>query len=295
MSVGPHDALFSHLATRELIRLMQTCSRIRALVTDVCFSVDRLLTPFFGDTAKIKQFRELQCRTDTVISGSTALQFFNRLTWPNSDLDLYVPHASAALVARFLRDSGYAFRPRDSKRKYAYIQLFYDGPAYYHSGVADVLDFHNDSKQIQIIVFSTPSAMEVIAGFHSTCVMNVITHDAAFALFPWSTFVTKEAVKVRGVSWSREEGREAGRRKYEERGWKMIKTRSPDCKSELGFRMHRAVGDCFTWTISLPSLPPSSGLQRSDFIREFQWRLDRNGEQTSVMKYIASRGVYIKP
>ncbi|KAF7340793.1 NADPH-dependent methylglyoxal reductase GRE2 [Mycena sanguinolenta] len=296
MRRAPHDTFFSHIPTRELVRLMQTCCRIYGLVKDRCFNVDHLLIPFFGDAAKANQFRELQRQTQTVISGSTALQFFNRLTWPDSDLDLYVPHASAAFIVLFLRDSGYAFRPREIQRKDPSLQLFDDGPKDYHErGIIDVLDFHNESKKIQVIIFGTPSSMEVIAGFHSTCVMNVITHDVAFALYPWSTFVTKEAVKVKSVSWSTEEGKEAARRKYEERGWKMLKHPSPNCTSELGVRMHRSVGDRFTWTISLPCLPPSFGRARSDFIREFQWRLDRDGEETSMMKHIVSLGTYTTP
>ncbi|KAF8184150.1 hypothetical protein K438DRAFT_1487164, partial [Mycena galopus ATCC 62051] len=89
----------------ELVRLMQTCRRIHSLVKDACFDADRLLFPFFG--AKARDFREIQAHTGTIISGSMALQFFNRLTWPNSDLDLYVSLPSASITVLFLVEAGY--------------------------------------------------------------------------------------------------------------------------------------------------------------------------------------------
>ncbi|KAF7340780.1 DUF607-domain-containing protein [Mycena sanguinolenta] len=250
MSMGPHDAFFSHIPNRELVLLMQTCRLICALVEDVCFNVDRLLIPFLGDTAKVKQFRELQRQTDTVISGSTALQFFNRLIWPNSDLDLYVPHASAAVAALFLRESGYTYHPRELQCKDASSQLLNDGLKDHHGrGIVDVLDFHNGSKKIQVIIVVTPSPMEVIAGFHSTCVMNVIAYDKAYALYPWSTFVKQEALTVRSTAHQETAEREAAREKYKNRGWKMIEYPSSTRKCD-GVRMNRSVGDRFTWTIS---------------------------------------------
>ncbi|KAF8184151.1 hypothetical protein K438DRAFT_1536365, partial [Mycena galopus ATCC 62051] len=84
-------------------------------------------------------------------------------------------------------------------------------------------------------------------------VMNFMTHDKAFSLYPWSTFVTKQALVVNTGSAGAEEARE----KYIKRGWKMIRSPTLSLRSELGVvtmlhsKTDRSVGDSFTWTISL--------------------------------------------
>ncbi|KAJ6510857.1 hypothetical protein C8R45DRAFT_965379 [Mycena sanguinolenta] len=290
MNMGPHDAFFSHLSTRELVRLMQTCRRIRSLVKSVCFNVDRLLIPFFGDTVKVARFRQIQRRTGTIISGSTAVQFFNRLTWPESDLDLYVPRETAAIVVLFIRESGYTFHPREVQEKNASVQLCDESPQdYMGPGIADVLDFYNGNKKIQVIIpINDKSPMEIIVNFHSTCVMNIITHNKAFSLYPWSTFIKKEALIVQLVGdeepWAREAGRETGREKYIERGWKMVEYPSPSCRSELGVRMNRSVGDHLTWGISLPSVYYYPfRITAADSIRSFRWHIECDGDATFMV------------
>jgi hypothetical protein len=77
------------------------------------FSIDRLLLRFFPDPAK---FRAIQRSTNTLISGSTALQFFARTLWPESDLDLYLWPGREAMLARYLIDAGYHFSPNKVQR-----------------------------------------------------------------------------------------------------------------------------------------------------------------------------------
>ncbi|KAJ6530282.1 hypothetical protein B0H19DRAFT_1006407 [Mycena capillaripes] len=267
--MGPHHLLFAHIPTHDLVRLMCTCRRIYTLVKNVCFDLHRLLLPFFGDTTEVQRFRLMQSLTDTLISGSIALQYFNRLTWPESDLDVYVYRPSARIVVDFIVTNGYTFGPRKSQNKDVSEQLSVSisdiPPSYLGRGIADVLDFHKGDKKIQVIVAeSTP--METILGFHSTVVMNVITHDNAFALYPRLTFVTKQALVVETDG----AGQEAGKQKYVDRGWTMIRSPSLSRKSELGVRLLRWVGDKFTWTISLPPLT----IDTTDLCRINSWQLD---------------------
>ena len=72
------------------------------------FNVNRLLAPYFSDSLA---FRSLQARTGTLISGSTALQFFCEESWPGSDLDLYVPPQSKESVCRWVLGEGYMYKP----------------------------------------------------------------------------------------------------------------------------------------------------------------------------------------
>ncbi|KAJ7311551.1 hypothetical protein DFH08DRAFT_718193, partial [Mycena albidolilacea] len=224
--------------------------------------------------------RQIRSQTDTIISGSMAPQFFNRVTWPNTDLDLYVTRASAALAAFFLVENGYTFDPRKSQVKSVSVQLCASTrekpPSYLGRGIADVLDFHKGDKKIQLIV-ATTSPMEIILSFHSTAVMNIITHDTAYSLYPWSTFVTKQALVVETVG----AGQEAGGRKYAGRGWKMIRSPFPSCNSELGVRIARSVGDHFTWIISLPPISHLPLLhETTNLASAYAWELDCDGKTT---------------
>ncbi|KAF7341848.1 hypothetical protein MSAN_02040300 [Mycena sanguinolenta] len=275
LNMGPHDALFSLIPTRDLVQLSQTSSRIHARVNDVCFNITRLLCRFFGDSDGVAQFRQMQRSTGTLVSGSTALQFLNRLTWRDTDLDVYVTRGSAPAAACFIVDHGYSFQSRKSQNPYIDDQLdasaSYRTPSYLGRGIADVLDFHKGDNKIQLIVAST-DPMETIMSFHTTCVMNVITHDKALSLYPRSTFVTNEALVVETAG----AGQEAGRQKYADRGWTLIHTMSASRNSELGVRVRRSVGDRFTWTISLPPLP-ADPLKKADFILSCEWELDCDG------------------
>ncbi|KAJ7678347.1 hypothetical protein B0H17DRAFT_1235975 [Mycena rosella] len=258
LAMGPHDVLFSYISARELVRLMRTCRRVNWLVHDTCFNLIRLLISFFGDALEVARFQRMQARSATLISGSTALQFFNRLTYPGSDLDLYAHGPAAEFPVRFLLSNGYTFDPRKSQDADALAQLPASvrdkGPSYLGRGIADVLDFHKGSKKIQLIIAeSTP--METILSFHPTPVMNVLTHDRGYALYPRATFETATALIIETVG----AGQELGRQKYVDRGWPMTAAASVSRDSELGVRMVRWVGDAFTWTLPLrPDAPRDS-------------------------------------
>ncbi|KAJ7450074.1 hypothetical protein B0H11DRAFT_1928451 [Mycena galericulata] len=284
--MGPHNALFAQIPARDLVKLMRTCRRVYLLVHDTCFSITRLLSPFFGDPSEVARFRETQAQTATVISGSTALQFFNRLTYPDSDLDLYAYRELAYLPVHFLLDNGYTYNPRESpdpdqpsrsQDPDVFVQLFEAAQrtiSYLGRGIADVLDFRKGDKKIQLII-ATSTPMEIILSFHATCVMNIITHDKAYALYPNSTFVAKTALIVETSG----AGQEAGRQKYVDRGWTMVPTPSVSSTSELGVRAIRWVGDHFTWILPL-SPPPEDTHQ--DFCPLNSWYLDCADDTTTT-------------
>jgi hypothetical protein len=73
------------------------------------FNVDRHLSRFFEHP---RELRALQARTGTLVSGSDALQFFERKRWPGADLDLYAHPFEWKDVGRWLIDhAGYTFQP----------------------------------------------------------------------------------------------------------------------------------------------------------------------------------------
>ncbi|KAJ7205021.1 hypothetical protein GGX14DRAFT_569168 [Mycena pura] len=247
---------------------------MRCLILDMCFSLDRLLTRFFADASTVSQFRAIQRRTGALVSGSIALQLFDRSTWPESDLDLYVSSANSDvdIVVGFIERDGYKLdspipQGANLTTPLDIASIIDENSTYPLIGIEDVLTFCKGNKKIQVVL-TTSTPMEVVLGLHSTCVMNVITSDRAFALYPWATFVTKEALIVDTVR-----NQQAGRQKYTDRGWTMIPTSSLSSNSELGVRVARSLGDRFTWTMPLD--PVNYGIEEiANFELLTSWHLD---------------------
>src|SRR5258705_9274874 len=88
------DLILHGLSPAALIKYSQICRTTQAIAECYIlreFSLKRVLSRFFSPL-EIFSLRYFQARTQMFISGSTALQFFNRTFYPESDLDLYVEH-----------------------------------------------------------------------------------------------------------------------------------------------------------------------------------------------------------
>lgn len=123
-----------------------------------------------------------------LISGSTALQFFDRSHYPGSDLDVYVEHRYAGVIAHWFQSIGYTFEHRKAQdpdfhvafnntRKTLPDALIFHPSAiagYFGRGVANVFDFfkYNPSRKIQLIT-SFHSPLEVILHFHSSALTGL--------------------------------------------------------------------------------------------------------------------------
>ncbi|KAF8346478.1 hypothetical protein F5887DRAFT_861275, partial [Amanita rubescens] len=86
-----HD-IFDLLPIQDLLVLERTSRRMKVLKEAYCrftFSLQRVITPFLETDSHIIDFAYMMERTNAVISGSTALQFFERTIYQNADLDLY--------------------------------------------------------------------------------------------------------------------------------------------------------------------------------------------------------------
>lgn len=77
--LDPHDLLFLRSTTKQLSPSFETLFKTQ-------WNINRLLLRFVGDPVK---FRSQLSKHDALISGSFALQFFERRIWQDSDLDIY--------------------------------------------------------------------------------------------------------------------------------------------------------------------------------------------------------------
>ncbi|KAK0445761.1 hypothetical protein EV421DRAFT_1934810 [Armillaria borealis] len=222
----------------------------------------KLLSHYFTEE-EANKFRLLQAEFGVLISGSSGVQFFECVRYPDSDLDLYVEHKHCHAVGQFLLAAGYTFIPREKQKDGFYEVLsrvseavrqceFEESMTGYHCrGIADVYDFSRNGIQVQLIT-SKKSPMEVILSFHS------ITTSGS--------------------------GQEVGRGKYRDRGWKLFEYPSAfevtDSESEFQAGL-RWVGDrkCLTLPLSpIPSLAAFVKFPYPVHINSWNMKYDRDNE-----------------
>ncbi|KDQ51108.1 hypothetical protein JAAARDRAFT_211257 [Jaapia argillacea MUCL 33604] len=270
------DNILSQLSPAGLIRLGR-CSRTTlgavANFANRAFNINKHLSRFFPDPVA---FRSLQARTATLISGSSALQFFDRTFYPESDLDLYTFSEHGEEIGRWLQKRGYAFIAnsfQDDDFGVALNQPIRDGldqggealkdldlnhwQHYKIIGVNGIYCFEKVSQggtepplRVQIITASS-TPLECVLNFHCTVVMNVIAYDAAYSFYPVSTFEERRAL-TSGII-ARRQAIALG--KYSTRGWRIQASLNPfeqrDGPPPFYLNTVRWVGDRQTWTMAL--------------------------------------------
>jgi hypothetical protein len=185
------DRVFASLSPASILRYSRTYRSAYRAVSSYClrtFNINQHVSRFFSQPL---DFRSLQARTGLLISGSFALQFFDRTFYPNSDLDLYVDWRYSREVGHWLISDGYIFQPRRNMEQATFdmaVELLHANEPglptataltrqigtnpYFMRGVASVFNFFKTSPQgselkVQLITASqTP--MEIILQFHSS-------------------------------------------------------------------------------------------------------------------------------
>ncbi|KAF9034346.1 hypothetical protein BJ165DRAFT_676617 [Panaeolus papilionaceus] len=288
--VPSEDEFFDSLSPATLLRWAQIDTEARQSVqsyTRRTFVLARLLKPFFT-SEQYAAFRLLQEETGTLISGSVALHFFDRTPLSvYTDLDLYVDLRFCAQLGDWLMTIGYQYQsrdPTDSATFHEVLQQIEDewddvedaGPVSWFDNaspwpetpyqdpveIAEVFDFYKKGRKIQIIAcYNSP--LRVIMNFHSTCVMNFITHEKAYSLYPWGTFEERWSLIHRRDNYHHPTPDVIA--KYARRGWAMLSRVPPHSDQHLKFvaEKRRLVGDRYCWTITLDHARPDSDTDSS--------------------------------
>ncbi|KAF8431606.1 hypothetical protein L210DRAFT_962180 [Boletus edulis BED1] len=302
-----YDLVFACLSPRSLIQVAQTCRAASSAVTEFknrAFNINRHFSRHFSSPIA---FRSLQARTNTLVSGSNALQFLDRTFYPESDLDLYTHPGHSFEVAQFLIEvEGYHYVPRESQEKdwKVVTKDDWDGTerrvvsrpdtdhAYPMTSFKAVWTFkkqgvHQERLKVQIIEASS-SPLESILGFHSTCVMNFISSDAAYSLYPMATFEQRCTLGMPSLRSS--VGFFEAIEKYVKRGWRFYFVPTPNTmahpeRSPFFLEQARWVCDKHTWILPLnqtgvkqrPLLSPASPPLTCDPVLYNGWRFKRRG------------------
>lgn len=185
------ETIFSVLSPANAMRF----SRVARVTRDVMkiqnattYNIHRLLRTFFND---VVGFRCLQARTRTLISGSNALNLFDRMRYRDFDLDLYTHPGNAREVGLWLIAEGYEFQPVSDNAPQNFLECRFDawrpwetsrGDAHHipgfddelESGLSPVRDIHRfvreragEKREIKIMA-SVQNPMQCILGFNSS-------------------------------------------------------------------------------------------------------------------------------
>lgn len=172
------ETIFSCCSPANFLRFSRTCRVAHSAVrtyTARAFNINRHLCRFFTN---VSAFRSVQARTGTLVSGSNALQFFDRSHYPESDLDLYVHSHWGLEVGNHLLQAGYCFVPtriqnRSFEATVSDSNIFVNHWLYPIRGVAAIYTFTKRTLsepivelKIQLMIADAP--MEVILSFHSS-------------------------------------------------------------------------------------------------------------------------------
>ncbi|KAJ7595217.1 hypothetical protein C8J56DRAFT_1114950 [Mycena floridula] len=235
-----HDLICSCLSAKDLIALSRLNSVSWSCVAAYyrrAHNINKFLSRYFSSDEWIDRFRWLQAETGVLISGSTALQFFDRTLYPESDMDLYVHRDFSPQVAHFLLESAVLERAAVKQPEYGF------------AGMIDVFDFVHEDRRIQLIS-ALESPLDIILRYHSTVVINVIGHRNAYSLYPNGTFIQR-----RGLRFMFDEPSHGAVLKYEQRGWEFVSVVPFDMttnKTSYFQNGVRWVGDSQSWKIKLP-------------------------------------------
>jgi len=135
------DILLDNLSYKEVFRYSKTCKVAHQKVASYIRRKHKLETVLgkYFTTDQILDFRHLQAMTGMIISGSTALQFFERVLYPESDLDLYVEHRYMQPIALWLASIGYIYIPTNNSEQNG-VGNGANSPSATYSTLEEVLD-----------------------------------------------------------------------------------------------------------------------------------------------------------
>ncbi|KAK0219149.1 hypothetical protein IW262DRAFT_1274190, partial [Armillaria fumosa] len=215
----------------ELLRY-GTCSRLAfAWVSDTIsylYSTCKLLQEFFTANESYHIFRETQKRHGVLVSGSQVTGFFvhDTTSFKASNLDLYVNTKRESFLAIALIQVGYMLYTDLSREN---VDQSDDNELlsamgnhemilctkYVCSAIASIKEYHNDEGKIIQVIASHRPLMDIIFGFHSTCIMNVISYHYAYCLYPSATICDRVSVAHIGDDMNSIQARD----KWSARGW----------------------------------------------------------------------------
>lgn len=120
--------------------------------------------------------------TNTILSGSAALDMMMPGIFEPADLDFYCPRGTGVQVALYFYGAGYRLLPPPTG-----VRRGYGGICHGLHVVITMRHKEDSSKKINIVESSSLSPHAPVLFFHSTVVMNYVSSEAYTMLYPIMT------------------------------------------------------------------------------------------------------------
>ncbi|KAK0107305.1 hypothetical protein ONS95_004002 [Cadophora gregata] len=292
---GIFNALCCRLDTASLFALRRVTKSLHgdfAAHAKERWNVNRRLKHFVKHPQGL---RTMMARYNALISGSFVIQFFDDDFWKGSDLDIYVEREAAAAFGTYLaQNEEYRFE------KSSTIEHNYDLSGIYKTDtyLRGEKDSGNETK-IQIISTRSIPVSCMLGCFTSTAVMNFMSWNAAYSMFPELTFL--EPRRQLKLCTGQEDDNEMERiqahvEKYRKLGWKLLPQQDTKESPSPSLQVERTrrVGDHFSWKLALDvdGVQPSSV---PDYVLEhchFGIRCSNNSMGTEAREESYESGAY---
>lgn len=231
----------------ELVSAAQASKSLRAKTCNVLdVRLNHMLNRFFTDP---KQLRVLLTETDSVISGSFALELIAaRATWTCNDLDIYATSAGVDILSSFCEKQGYVtVRPATTaNNEAANDEPVTDNDDYASTlatnlGISQIIKFSNGSRKIDLIISNTDCSIYPITYFWNTTLFNFISGSTICSAYPRHIFQHHGQLLPRRA---REYRIPRLQEKYEKRGFTFQKCTANEPGYDAGLRRPtRVFGD----------------------------------------------------
>ncbi|QDS77712.1 hypothetical protein FKW77_004048 [Venturia effusa] len=253
--------IFNNVASRlpasDVFSLQRVCKATAPIYKELQrtgWNVDKRLGRFFRDPVL---FRWTLGINDALVSGSFALQFFERVMWKESDLDIFVQEGAGFdnMCSHLIEKEGYALQSHQAQEqlRHYHVDLLVEIKTFVRS--PSDTDLY---RKVQVISTSSIPIKSIICGFYTTALLNFITWNKAYSIFPVPTFRHYKTYPLVRI----DEYHETLFTKMHNRGWKTQPLRidkktddRPDpCPGFISSKApgHRRIGDSRSWKMDLP-------------------------------------------
>ncbi|TIA36902.1 hypothetical protein D6C79_08200 [Aureobasidium pullulans] len=273
------DNIYDHLGIADIVALTRVSKALSTLYTDFLslhWNVDKHLARF---VANPKALRHHMGMNRSLIVGSVPMQFFSRLCWKDSSLDILVengPEAEAMMA--YIASQGYR---KQTKLDMCHLHFDFEMTPFKRGGTAQAT--------VNLITISESTIWAFLVGSASmTANSCVIAWDKAYCLYPQYTHTHGKTMFAARLGRHGRGGRARTVRtsatRFQKRGW-LVSDRSvrpnPDLAEDYQFAVRqlcgtRRIGDIETWSIPFDCCDFSSDQFQLDstFIEKCTFRVE---------------------
>ncbi len=316
-----YEQLFPYLDTIDLILLSRTCKDLSGLYRDQVsrqWNINERLAGFVEDPLR---FRSVMATQNVLLSGECALRFMDRRSWDDVELDTFVEHgpAARAFLELLIKREGYSgwidtAGPPHKLHEFlsstsASREILQVGFTESLFGVIELLiaaldqtyRYRKQNKvagapllRIRVIITKHEPITAILKVYYSTCLVNVISWNKAYAVFPIPTFVHHTTLYLMEPGSKTHACADAT---LAAMGWSALKDLPREetpahmitGEASADYQVRR-VGDECSWIITLDTAGMNSTQSTSDGVNEYaQFHLTKEDHYEKQIRFYTLR------